>query len=124
MPESIASYASNVASDCSGRPAAGARRYVVLAVSGAFHSRYMADAEAEFRTFLADFAIAEPKLPVIANVTAAAYGADVADTLAKQITGSVRWTETVKGLLADDAEFVEVGPKVVLTGLLRDISRS
>jgi trans-AT polyketide synthase/acyltransferase/oxidoreductase domain-containing protein len=103
---------------------AGARRYVVLPVSGSFHSRYMAEAETEFRSFLADFTFNTPTVPVIANVTAKPYGSEIADTLARQITGSVCWTDTVKSLLDDDAEFVEVGPKAVLTGLLRDIRRS
>ena len=105
--------------------AAGARRYVVLPVSGAFHSRYMADAEAEFREFLAGFSFSEPTVPVIANVTAEPYGSEVADTLARQITGSVRWTDTLARLLGEypDGDFVEVGPKAVLTGLLRDARR-
>ena len=106
--------------------AAGCRRYVVLAVSGAFHSRYMSDAEAEFREFLAEFTFNKPQVPVIANVTAEAYGDEVADTLARQITGSVCWTDTLSGLLKEHPEgnYVEVGPKVVLTGLLRDAKRA
>jgi trans-AT polyketide synthase/acyltransferase/oxidoreductase domain-containing protein len=106
--------------------AAGCRRYVVLAVSGAFHSRYMSDAEAEFREFLAEFTFNKPQVPVIANVTAEAYDDDVADTLARQITGSVRWTDTLAGLLKEypEGNYVEVGPKIVLTGLLRDAKRA
>ncbi len=103
--------------------AAGAKRYVVLAVSGAFHSRYMKPAQEEFESFLKGFAFAAPQIPVISNVHAKPYGeGEVICNLADQITHSVRWVETVQYLLAQSApEFEEIGPGRVLTGLMRQI---
>ncbi len=103
---------------------AGARKYVPLPVSGAFHSRYMAPARAEFEQFLKGFTFQAPKIPVIANVTAQPYAAaDIATNLGKQITSSVRWVESIQGLLAlrPDAQFEEVGPGIVLTGMMKQI---
>jgi malonyl CoA-acyl carrier protein transacylase len=104
---------------------AGAKRYVVLNVSGAFHSRYMAAAAAEFGDFLHGFDFHAPRIPVIANVTAEPYGPDdVIENLTLQIEKSVRWVETVEWLLKQDApDFHEVGPRTVLTGMLRQIQR-
>ena len=104
---------------------AGAR-YVVLAVSGAFHSRYMQSAQEEFDAYLAEFALTAPSIPVIANVTAAPYEADaVRQTLSSQIANSVRWTESMNWCLAqDEPDFTELGPGRVLTGLLRQIQRA
>jgi trans-AT polyketide synthase/acyltransferase/oxidoreductase domain-containing protein len=104
---------------------AGAR-YIPLAVSGAFHSRYMQSAQEEFDAFLAEFALSAPQIPVIANVTAAPYEADaVRQTLSSQIANSVRWTESMGWCLEqDEPEFTELGPGRVLTGLLRQIQRA
>jgi trans-AT polyketide synthase/acyltransferase/oxidoreductase domain-containing protein len=103
-----------------------ARMYVKLKVSGAFHSRYMADARDAFAPALAAAEFGELTIPCIANCTAEAYTNDnIADGLASQISSSVRWTETVNGLLdLGDCEFAEVGPKRVLGGLLRQIQRA
>ncbi|MFT5130477.1 MAG: malonyl CoA-acyl carrier protein transacylase [Rhodothermales bacterium] len=104
---------------------AGAR-YIPLAVSGAFHSRYMQSAQDEFDAFLAEFALAAPQIPVIANVTAAPYEADaVQSTLSSQIANSVRWTESMGWCLSQgEPEFTELGPGRVLSGLLRQIQRA
>ena len=101
--------------------AAGARMYVLLKVSGAFHSRYMAAAATEFGAFLRGFTFQAPRVPVIANADAQPYAAsDVADKLTRQITHGVRWTDTVERLLREpEAEFIEVGPGNVLTKLIR-----
>ncbi len=102
----------------------GARMYVPLKVSAAFHSRYMTQAADSFSRFLEDFSFSAPKIPVIANVSAQPYGDnDVTANLAGQINGSVRWTESINYLLdqSPDAEFEEVGPGKVLAGLLRKI---
>src|SRR5699024_12151687 len=100
-------------------------QYVPLPVSGAFHSRYMADAQREFADYLDGFDLGAPRLPVIANVTARRYRADeVKETLTAQIVSAVTWSETIRYLLGQgEEEVVEGGPGRVLTRLLRTIRR-
>lgn len=104
---------------------AGARMYVVLKVSGAFHSRYMKDPAAEFAEFIDSFSFQPLKFPVIANHTAAAYGADdIHEQLVMQISNSVRWTDSIQYLMGQpDVEFEEIGPGKILAGLIRQIQR-
>ncbi|WP_329213082.1 ACP S-malonyltransferase [Streptomyces sp. NBC_01485] len=94
-------------------------RGVPLRVSTAFHSRYMAQAAAEFEEFLAGFELRDPRLPVIANVTAMPYRAGtVRRLLAAQVRSSVRWSESMDYLLGQGVrESAELGPGRVLTGL-------
>lgn len=101
-----------------------AKAVVPLKVGGAFHSRYMADAAAEFGTFLAQYRLAAPRIEVISNATARPYGAqDPAELLTRQIASPVRWTESVTYLLEQpDPEFREIGPGQVLTGLVSHIT--
>ncbi len=96
-----------------------AGRCVPLAVSAPFHSRYMAPAAEEFARFLAGFALRDPQIPVIANVTAAPYTpGGVADLLARQVRSSVRWADSMRLLLENGVQdVVEVGPGNVLRGL-------
>ena len=103
--------------------AAGARMFVPLDVSGAFHSRYMQPARAEFDTFVRDFTFTPPQIPVIANVTARPYEPDaIVENMTRQITSPVRWAESMQYLLQQpEPEFEEVGPGVVLTSLMRQI---
>jgi len=103
---------------------AGAKRYIVLPVSGAFHSRYMEAPQAEFSKFASQFEFAAPKIPVISNINALPYAADaIAETLCGQISNSVRWVETVQYIKAQgEFEFVELGPGKVLASLIRQIS--
>ena len=102
---------------------AGARRYVVLPVSGAFHSRYMEAPQAEFTEFAKQFEFNAPEIPVISNLNAAPYdAADILPTVAGQISNSVRWTESIQYIKSQgEFEFEELGPKRVLTSLLRQI---
>ncbi|MEU9252779.1 ACP S-malonyltransferase [Streptomyces sp. NPDC048270] len=96
----------------------GAARTVPLAVRTAFHSRYMREAATAFAGFLAGFALRRPALPVLANVTAAPYGDDVAGLLARQIAEPVRWSQTMDQLLALGVrEVAERGPGTALAGL-------
>lgn len=99
--------------------AARAGRSVPLRVSAAFHSRYMAEAADRFGAFLDTVTFAPPRIPVIANVTAAPYPADgIRDLLARQIRCPVRWWESMSRLVDGGvSEVVEVGPGTVLTGL-------
>ncbi len=104
--------------------AAGVRAYIVLNVSAPFHSRYMREPMTTFARTLDEASFAPPAIPVIANVTAQPYGADVRDTLAKQIGHSVRWLDSMIYMLDAGAdEFVEVGPGKVLTKLAQQIRK-
>ncbi|WP_230686949.1 ACP S-malonyltransferase [Catellatospora vulcania] len=98
---------------------AKAGRVVPLRVSAAFHSRQMTQAADRFGEFLAGFAMSDPRIPVIANVTARPYApGEVARTLAAQVRNSVRWADTMRYLMAHGIDTVaEVGPGRVLTGL-------
>jgi len=100
--------------------------FVPLKVSGAFHSRYMGPARAEFEGFLQTFEFFDPQIPVISNVKAEPYErTQVVRNLADQITSPVRWTETIRLLLAkSEPQFEETGPGNVLTGLIRQIKAS
>lgn len=106
--------------------AAGAKMFVPLDVSGAFHSRYMAPAQAEFERFVRDLDFSPPAIPVIANVTARPYeAAAIVENMSRQITSPVRWVESMQyALQQPEPEFEEVGPGVVLTSLLRQIKRT
>lgn len=94
--------------------------FVILNVSGAFHSQSMLPAQEEFSAFVSSFKLHPPAIPVISNLSAEPYLADsIKDNLIQQISNPVRWTETIKYLIATgESEFVEVGPGNVLTGLV------
>lgn len=101
---------------------AGCRAYIRLPVGGAFHSRLMADAAAEFASFLAGRELGSPRVPVISNVTAMPYDGDVAALLARQITSPVDWVSCVCRMLEmGEGEFVEFAPKPMLTAMIREI---
>ena len=102
----------------------GAKRVVILPVSGAFHSRYMKPAADEFETFVAGFSFGSLNITCIANCSAQPYTDDsIASNLVRQIYSSVRWIDTVKGLREQGADtFIEVGPGTVLSGLVRQIA--
>ena len=104
---------------------AGARRYVVLPTSGAFHSKQMKSSQDEFSSFVDNFEFREPKIPVVANVNAQLYGSDIKSLLISQISSSVYWVDSILKLLQEfsQSEFIEVGPGKVLTGLLRQIKK-
>ena len=102
------------------------RIFVPLNVSGAFHSRYMKEAQHEFKEFLQTFDFSKPKLDIIANVTAQKYTKDTTiELLSNQITNSVRWVESIENVLNNYTDQLdEIGPGKVLTGLLRKIKKS
>jgi malonyl CoA-acyl carrier protein transacylase len=102
---------------------AGARLFVPLAVSGAFHSRYMKPAKEEFEKFIEQFTFKSPKIQVIANYTAKKYEDNVIkENLAQQICNPVRWVETIMFLKQQpNPEFEEIGPGKVLTKLIAQI---
>jgi len=104
--------------------AKGARRAVLLPVSAPFHCALMQPAQEEVARVLAAITLADPHIPVAANVTGGLVTtADAArDALIRQVTGAVRWVDCMHALIAEGAGvFVEVGPGKVLCGLLRQI---
>ena len=110
---------------CGKMKEAGAKRALPLAVSGAFHSPLMEPARAELAKAIEATSIVEPVCPVYQNVTAAAETNPEAikKNLLAQLTSPVRWTQSVKAMLADGAvEFTEVGPGSVLQGLVKRIA--
>jgi malonyl CoA-acyl carrier protein transacylase len=108
---------------------AGAQMYVPLPVSAAFHSRYMADAAAAFREFLAPLSFEAPRIPVVANATAQTYPTADASAAAKallvdQNTHSVEWTKSMRLLMSlGVTQFTEIGPGNVLTRMLPQIQQ-
>ena len=105
---------------------AGAKRCVPLKVSGPFHSQLLAGAGEKLAEKLADVAVQDPVIPYLCNVEAAPVtdSARVKELLAKQVSGTVRWRETMERMLADGVDtFIEIGPGKTLTGFLRKISR-
>jgi [acyl-carrier-protein] S-malonyltransferase len=105
----------------------GIRRAVPLNVAGAFHSRLMRSAEDKLRSDLATVSITKPGIRVVANVTAGPVSeeSDILESLAKQVTGTVRWTESVEYMidqLGCDL-FLELGPGQVLAGLVGRIRK-
>ena len=105
----------------------GARRVIRLAVSIAAHSPLMTEAATEFRHLLDATPFLEPAVPIVANATARPLtGPDgIRDALGRQLTSPVRWTESVRWMIGQGVtRFVEVGPKEVLTGLLRRIDQT
>ncbi|PTQ54897.1 MAG: Malonyl CoA-acyl carrier protein transacylase [Hydrogenibacillus schlegelii] len=102
----------------------GVRRFVRLKVSGPFHSSLMAEAAAAYRSVLATVAFRAPAVPVVDNVTADVLdAAAIAERLAEQIMRPVRWTDSVRFMVARGVRrFVEFGPGGVLAGLIRRIA--
>lgn len=105
--------------------AKGARRVVPLAVSGAFHSKFMENAGLEFEKFVADLDLNNAEVPVFTNVdaTATTNAEDFRVKMPKQIYSSVHWTQTIQKMVEDGVEiFVEIGPGKVLAGLNKKIA--
>jgi [acyl-carrier-protein] S-malonyltransferase len=105
--------------------AAGAKRAIRLPVSGAFHSPLMGPAAVEMAEALGQASIAPPAIPIYANVTAAPtqIPADISRLLVEQVTGRVRWRESVIAMHAAGIErFVEIGAGKVLTGMIKRIA--
>ena len=103
--------------------AAGGRA-VPLAVSGAFHSPFMAQAAEQFGEELQSAEITVPKIPLYSNYTAKPYTGDFRALLQQQIQNPVRWQAIVEDLIANGVDcFIEVGPGKTLCGLISKISK-
>jgi len=106
--------------------AAGARRVMPIPVSAPFHSSLMVPAGKRLAEDLNKVSVADPKIPVVANVSAdlVSSGQEVRESLIRQVYSPVRWEECVLKLISLGADtFIEVGPGKVLSGLIKKISR-
>jgi len=111
---------------CEQMKAAGAKRALVLPVGGAFHSPLMAPAKAELAAAIETTNFNNPPCPVYQNVVAKAVSdaSSIQQNLIAQLTGAVRWTQSVQAMVADGAtHFTEVGPGKVLQGLVQKIHK-
>jgi [acyl-carrier-protein] S-malonyltransferase len=107
--------------------AAGAKRAIKLPVGGAFHSPLMEPARVELEKAIDQADFSSPVCPVYQNVTAlpAIDPSIIRNNLKKQLTSPVRWTQSVRNMLADGATaFYEAGPGNVLQGLIRKVDRN
>ena len=104
----------------------GAKRAMLLPVSAPFHCALMEPAAQAMETALAGAAISAPRVPVVANVTAAPVSDpdEIRKLLVAQVTGSVRWRESVERMSADGVtELFEIGAGKALSGMVRRINR-
>ena len=111
---------------CEQMKAAGAKRAIVLPVGGAFHSPLMLPAKEELAAAIEATTFNIPTCPVYQNIVAKAVtdAAEIKKNLIEQLTGAVRWTQSVQAMIADGAtHFTEVGPGKVLQGLVLKINK-
>ena len=111
---------------CARMKEGGAKRALVLPVGGAFHSPFMAPAREELAAAIEATSFNTPACPVYQNVVAAAVSdaSEIKKNLIAQLTGAVRWTQSVQAMVTDGAiRFTEVGPGKVLQGLVNKISK-
>ena len=115
-----------IESICAGARGQGVKIAKQLPVSAPFHSSMMAPAQAVMRDALAACDIKSPQTPIMANVTAAPVSSpdDIRDLLVRQVTGRVRWTESVQAMAAAGvSEIVEIGAGETLCGLIKRIEK-
>ena len=111
---------------CEKMKEAGAKKALILSVSGAFHSVLMKPAEEELAAAIEQTAFHKPLCPVYQNITTTAVSGEnaIKTNLIKQLTAPVKWTQSVQQMIADGAtEFIEVGPGKVLQGLVKKINK-
>ena len=103
----------------------GARRALVLAVGGAFHSPLMEEAKRELENAINETVFSDPICPIYQNVSGLPYSSEIEikENLISQLTRPVKWTQSITKMVEDGAkEFIEVGPGRVLQGLVRKIN--
>ena len=111
---------------CVALKAAGAKRALVLPVGGAFHSPLMDPARVELAEAIEKTEIKSPICPIYQNVVASPVTdpAEIKKNLVAQLTGAVKWTQTVNNMIANGVDnFTEVGPGAVLQGLVKKVDR-
>ncbi len=122
----ISGTVSGVNLACEKMNEAGALKTVVLAVGGAFHSPLMEPAKKELEAAIRATSFKEPSCPIYQNVVAmpVTNASEIQANLINQLTGAVRWTQSVQQMLNDGAaHFTEVGPGKVLQGLVKKVNR-
>ncbi len=122
----ITGEAPAVEAACETLKEAGAKRCVPLNVSGPFHSPLLAEAGKKLAAELEGVSVQAPRIPYICNVEAdyVTDSARIKELLARQVSSTVRWRETMERMLADGVDtFVEIGPGRTLAGFLRKMSR-
>jgi len=122
----ISGSVSAVEEACAKLTEACAKRALILQVGGAFHSPLMEPAREELAAAIEQTVFNHPICPVYQNVTASAISNpdEIKKNLVLQLTAPVRWTQTMKQMLADGAtEVIEVGPGKVLQGLFKKVDR-
>ena len=104
----------------------GAKRIIPLNVSGAFHSKLMSEAKPKLRDIIAEKIFQTPHCPIVSNYDAKdrTNTDEIKHALIEQIDNTVLWLESVKQLGNINNNFIEIGPKKVLTGLIKKINES
>ena len=111
---------------CEKLKAAGAKRAVMLNVSGPFHTGMLTAAGEKLGQVLSRVELHEPRIPYVANVTAqyVKSAGGVKELLTRQVSSSVRWQQSVEAMIGDGVDtFIEIGPGKTLAGFMRKISR-
>lgn len=109
---------------CEALKAAGAKRALMLPVNGAFHSPLMQPAQDRLQAAIENTKFRKAMIPVYQNITTTAVTNpdEIKENLIKQLTGPVKWTQSVQNMIKDGAkQFVEVGPGKTLQGLIKKI---
>ena len=122
----ISGSQSGVEKACAAMKEAGAKRALLLPVGGAFHSPLMKVAEEELIGAIEKASFYTPTCPVYQNIVAKAVmePSEIKQNLIRQLTGPVKWTQSVQAMIADGAtRFTEVGPGKVLQGLVQKINK-
>jgi [acyl-carrier-protein] S-malonyltransferase len=122
----ISGSQSGVEKACAAMKEAGAKRALLLPVGGAFHSPLMKVAEEELIGAIEKASFYTPTCPVYQNIVAKAVmePSEIKQNLIRQLTGPVKWTQSVQSMIADGAtRFTEVGPGKVLQGLVQKINK-
>ncbi|MDR2205552.1 MAG: ACP S-malonyltransferase [Flavobacteriaceae bacterium] len=110
---------------CEAMKAAGAKRALLLPVNGAFHSPLMQPAQERLAIAIEKTKFGKATIPVYQNITTTAVSnpADIKKNLIAQLTGPVKWTQSVQNMIKDGAkQFIEVGPGKTLQGLIKKIN--
>lgn len=122
----ITGEAQAVQSACEALQEVGAKRCVPLKVSGPFHSALLSGAGEKLAAELEKVQVKDPKIPYLSNAEAdyVRDSAPVKELLARQVSSTVRWRETMERMLADGVDtFIEIGPGRTLAGFLKKMSR-
>ena len=110
---------------CEKMKEAGAKRALMLAVNGAFHSPLMQPAQEKLAAAIEQTKFRTPMIPVYQNIVTKAVTdqEEIKQNLIKQLTGPVKWTQSVRNMIKDGANtFIEVGPGKTLQGLIKKIN--